>query len=355
MEELSQEITDQEISLKEIISSTKETYFYLLKKWKIILLYSILGGIIGLSYTYLKKPLYTAETTFVLEEGESSGGLGAYAGLASIVGIDLGGGGGGIFKGDNIIELYKSHKMIKETLLTPVVFKNKSQLLIDRYIDFNYLREDWKKNDLNNIDFKENNITKSRIKDSLIIEITKNILKNNLTVSKLDKKLSIIKVTMSTKDEFFSKSFAEVIVQKVNQFYVDTKTKKSLENLSILQKQADSLKSELNKSISGVAQAIDTNPNSNPAFQKLRVPSQKKQVEVQANGTAYGEILKNLELAKITFRKDKPLIQVIDAPIYPLKTDKTGKFFGVAGGGLLFIFFSITFLLLKKYLTSDKK
>ena len=126
-----QNINNDEISLKELIQKLQGWYHYLLSKWKTIVLAGIIGGILGLTYAYLKKPMYTAETTFVLEEGESGGSLGQYAGLASMVGIDLGGSGGGIFKGDNILELYKSRKMIQETLLSEGIFEGKKEKLID--------------------------------------------------------------------------------------------------------------------------------------------------------------------------------------------------------------------------------
>ncbi len=62
----------------------------------------MIGGALGLAFALFKDPVYTATSTFVLEEGGSSASLGQYAGLASMVGVDLGGNGGGIFQ-----EVYK--------------------------------------------------------------------------------------------------------------------------------------------------------------------------------------------------------------------------------------------------------
>jgi capsule polysaccharide export protein KpsE/RkpR len=340
---------EDEISLKELILKLKEWYLYLLSKWKTILIAGILGGALGLAYAFIKKPIYTATTTFVLEESDSQGGLGAYAGLASMVGIDLGGGGGGVFQGDNILELYKSRKMILESLLSTSNFDGKQQSLINRYITFNKLKEKWdeKEATLNlNFDTPSNQFT--RTQDSVISKIVEEFNKKYLVVAKPDKKLSIISVTFSSEDELFAKAFTENLVKRVNNFYVDTKTKKSAENLAILQFQADSIKSALNYSIAGVASAVDANPNSNPAFQKLRVPSQRKQVDVQANAAAYQEILKNLEIAKVTFRKDQPLIQVIDEPVLPLENDKKSKIMVFFAGFTISTLVFLLVLLFKK-------
>lgn len=339
---------EDEISLKELIFKLIEWYRFLLSKWKVILIAGIIGGVLGLTYTLIKKPIYVAETTFVLEEGESSGGLGQYAGLASMVGIDLGGGGGGIFKGDNILQLYKSRRMIQETLLSIDTFNGKQQSLIERFIEFNEFKEAWSnKPDLKNITFG-NSQKFTRTQDSIIGKFVENINKEVLEVIKPDKKLSVISVKVKSKDELFAKSFADNIVEKVNKFYIETKTKKSGENLAVLQNQADSVRRVLNESIGGVASEIDANPNLNAAFQTLRVGSQRKQVDVQASGAVYQEIVKNLEMAKISFRNDKPLIQVIDQPVFPLKSDRMGKIKAIILGMLILTTLLSLYLILLK-------
>lgn len=343
-----------EISINKIVSRLNYWYKYLLTKAKFILVACIIGGILGFCYSYFRKPNYTALCTFVLEESESSGGLGQYAGLASMVGIDLGGNGGGIFKGDNILQLYKSRKMIEETLLTIYTFNNKKERLINRYIKYNEL--DKKLNsqpETKNLDFNLD-VSKFTIKhDSILGKVIETINEKHLGVAKPDKKLSIIQVTFQSKDQLFAKAFTETIVKNVNQFYADTKTKKSSENIAVLQKQADSVKAVLNNSIGGVASAIDANPNVNPAFLRLRVPSQRKQVDVQASSVIYSEIVKNLEIAKITFRREKPLIQIIDEPKLPLKDDRIGLslslILGVCIGGII----SVLLLVSKKALGSN--
>ena len=344
---------NDEILLKELIFKVHEWGKYLFSKWFFILLAAILGGTLGLIYSMITEPIYTAEITFVLEEGEGAmgGGLAQYAGLASMAGVDLGGGGGGIFQGDNIIELYKSRRMIQETLLAKDTFPDKEQLLIDRYIDFNNLREGWNKtSNLKNISF-ENPKNFSRTQDSIISIFVERINQETLKVTKPDNKLSIISVKVRSEDEFFAKSFADNIVSNVNNFYVKTKTKKSTENLSILQNQADSVRQVLNLSLDGVAEALDASFNVSPAYQTLRVGSQRKQIDVQANSAIYQEIVKNLEMAKISFRNAKPLIQVIDVPVFPLKKEKFGKLKGIVLGGVLFGILAILFFVFRRVIS----
>jgi len=120
--------------------------------------------------------------------------------------------------------------------------------------------------------------------------------------------------------------------------------------VTVLQRQADSVKEVLNNSINGVASAIDANPNANPQLLILKAPSQRKQVDVQASTAIYAEIVKNLELSKISLRQDVPLIQIIDEPILPLLKTKVGKLKGIILGGILGGFLCISFILIKKML-----
>ncbi len=341
-----------EISVKEILLKLKAVFNYLKFRWKFVLIFGLIGGVLGLSYALLKKPTYKASCTFVLEDGSKTGGIGQLSGLASLAGIDIGGASSsGIFQGDNIIELYKSRLMLEKTLLSEVSIAGKKQQLIDRYIEFNKLREQWKdKNQLKNISFKGDPSKFSRSQDSIISAIVMAFNKKLLLVDKLDKKLSIIVVNVTSEDEVFAREFNLKLVETVNNFYSVTKTKKSNQNVNVLQKQADSVKMILNNSISGVASALDASPNANPLLLTLKVGSQKKQVDVQANTAIYAEIVKNLELSKITLRQEIPLIQIIDSPVFPLPKDKVGKLMGIIVGGVLGGLLSIFILISKKVL-----
>jgi hypothetical protein len=180
------------------------------------------------------------------------------------------------------------------------------------------------------------------------MEMHQDIIKNLLSVAKIDKKLSILKVTVNSENELFSKAFTEVLVSVVSNFYVETKTKKSAANVAILQHQTDSVRNQLNRAISGVAQSSDAIPNLNAARQVLRSSGQQRQIDVQANTAILTELVKNLELSKLSLRKETPLIQVIDRPVLPLKVERAGKLKGLVMGGFLAGFLLVIFLIGKR-------
>jgi hypothetical protein len=342
---------NEDISLKELIVKSGEVSRYLWSNWLIIFVIGIIGAIIGFTYASFQKTVYTATTTFVLEEsGSGNGGLATLGGLASIAGVDLGGSSSGLFKGDNILELYKSRSMIEKTLFTSVDVQGKKDLLINRYIEFNKLKEEWDKNPLlKNIEFNLNQGDNqfavkipNRLKDSLVGIIVDDINNNYLMVSKLDKKLSIIKAVVKSKDEFFAKTFNEEIVNTVNDFYIQTKTKKSLNNIKILQQKTDSVRAVMNGAIFSAASVADATPNLNPTKQIQRsAPIQRSQFSAETNKSILEVLVQNLEMSRMSLMKESPLIQVVDQPVYPLVKDKFSKLKGIVSGGLIFAFLSI--------------
>lgn len=345
---------NEEISLKELIIGLKKWFKYLISNWVILVTLGIAGGLLGFIYAYLQKPVYKATTTFVLESGEgNAGGFGQYAGLASMIGIDLGG-GGGLFQGDNILELYKSRRMIEMALLSEILVNGKKQLLIDRYIYINNLRKSWDKNlILRNLNFitgaKGRRPDLSRLQDSILGNVVTDINKYYLNVSKPDKKLSLIQADVISEDDIFAKNFNELIVKNVNDFYVQTKTKRSLDNVSILQRKTDSVRAVLNGAIYSAAAVADATPNINPSRLMKRVaPIKRSEVNAETNMAVLSELIKNLEMAKIAYVKETPLIQVIDEPVFPLEKIKLSKLKSMFIGGILFGFLGLAILISRK-------
>jgi uncharacterized protein involved in exopolysaccharide biosynthesis len=345
--------TNDEISLKELIQKVKEWFDYLFSQWKIIVLAGVIGAALGLTYSFIKKPVYTASLSFALDSNKPSGGLGGALGLASSLGFDLGGSGGGIFEGSNLTELFKSRKMVENTLLMPVSFNGKTISLAEMYIQNEEWRDKWlTKKNLVGVQFFPNANRKnfSRSQDSIFGEVYDDLSKFGLEVGQKDKKVDIISIEVSSTNELFAKYFTEALAKQVGNFYIETKSKKARANMDILQRQTDSIRGELNNAIAGVAVANDNTFGLNPSLNVRRVPSARRQVDVQANTAILTELVKQTELAKVTLRKETPLIQIIDRPILPLKKEKVGKLIGLVLGGVLFGFLTVLFLTLKNVL-----
>ena len=313
-----------EIVLVDLIKTLKKLFFHLLRKWKLLLLVGFLSALIGIGYVWLQDPKYTAQLNFVSDNGNGGGGLSAYAGIASQFGIDLGGGSGSAFDGDNLIELMKTKNLVVKTLLSKYDDKT---LMIEQYIKNNK----GVKKELQ-LSFNSQAVTQGWIGDSILNLVYERIVKKNLNIEKLDKKLDFVYIKYQDKDQFFAKKFVETLATSTIDFYTEYKTKKNAANVAVLQKQADSVRVMLFGGIENIAAVSDLNVN--PLKKALVVPGQKKSIDNTVNAALYTELQKNLQLAKLMLLKETPLIKIIDNPILPLKNEKMGRIFG----GIIFGF-----------------
>lgn len=342
-----------EISIQELIQVLSGWFKILLSKWSRLVFCGIVCGILGLGFTYFEKPKYTATLTYALDDEKSMGSMGGALGLASTLGFDLGSNSaGGAFGSTNLMELMHSRSLIEKTLLTNIKHDNHWETLAEFYLEFKSVKKKWDgESELEKIKFNadDKRVLYTRTKDSILGKIFEDINKNQLFIYQKDKKNSIISIDVKSENELFAQYFCQTLVKVVSDFYIETKIKKGRLNVSILQTQVDSVRNELNSAIIGVAASTDNTFNLNPALNIKRTPTSKRQVDIQANSAILTQLVINLEMAKVSLRKETPLIQIIDTPILPLKIEKASKI-------KWFIIFSVfSVLILSMYFIISKK
>ncbi len=344
--------------MKEILDRIADNWRFLLKSWKIIVIIGLLGGAAGLGASFLIKPKYKAYLTFILDE-ESKAGGGGLASLASSIGL---GGAmpseGGLFNTPNMLEFLKTRSLVEKTLLKPVKSKKYSK---KTYAELFLESKGWReklneKKQLKKINFLpgEDRLKFSVQKDSVLGEIYKNMVENHLSISQPNDENSILEVRVISENEHFSKYFPESLIEVVSEYYIATKIKKAKKNVDILQIQVDSVRTELYTALVGVASTNDQVFGLNPAMNIKRVPTAKKQVDVQANSAILAELVKNLEISKMNLLNQTPLIEVIDRPIFPLEIEKLGKIKGIIFGGFIGGFLCVVFLLIRRVIRNVK-
>ena len=343
---------EERISLSLLVESFKEWFNFLVSKTNQIIFGSIIVLFFTISYNYLISPIHYARTTFVLDNENSAGSIGDLSSLASLAGINASSfiDASSLFQIDNIQELYRSNSMIKQTLLSTANYSDKNFLIIERFVKAESLENKWNNLGVQMGDF---NLKKpSRLKDSLVKELIKIIKKDYLIVDKPSRKTTILEIGFDHKDEILAKTFNENLVSIVNDFYNKTKTLKTGMNLEILQRQADSIKIVLDTSIMMLAETDQSIPNPNPLTKVSLVPYQKAMIDVQTNGAIYQELLKQLELAKVTHRNKMPLIQIIDKPEFPLENSRWKLLKTIVHGLILGLLLSILFISTRRFTNS---
>ena len=343
----------EEISLKELIQKGKAIWRFLLSQWLKIVIVGIIGGALGLFYAFLQPIKYTAKLSFVVEDAKSAGG--GLASLAGQFGFDLGGaGGGGIFSGDNILLFLKSEGLIRETLMTYYDQAGKITLA-DQYAQSEKLKAAWDKNDkVGSIDFsKYSNGIMPRKEDSLIQSMVSTIVKTDLTVGKPDKKASFVEVKAMTRDELFSKLFAERLVKIATDRYVESKTKTKAINVAKLQLKADSLADLLNNKTYAAAASQQSLVDANPALRTAPIASEISSREKTMAATIFAEVVKNLEISKTILNQETPVIQMVDQSTFPLPIEKVSKLKALVIGGIMGSFLFVLYLLAQKWIRTQ--
>lgn len=345
-----------EIAFADVMRAVIDSFKYLLSKWWVFLIVGAIGAGAGILKAWLEKPKYESHLTFALEEGE--GGLGGALSLAAEFGFSIGG-GSNIFEGDNILSLLTSRRIVERVLLSTDTVNGKAITMAD------YLKvvsnDSTKKNEGEKLSDKELRLSQvsfpvgqprntfSYLQDSVLINMYKDFTEGGgLRANRPDKKINLYEISVVSPNERFSKVFTDKLIKEATEFYVELKTKRSRETLDILEKRVAETKGSLNSAI--VSRAGLQDANVNPAFQQAQAQLQKKQVDISAYGGAYGELYKNLELARYQYLKDIPLLQIIDEANYPMTRIKSGKLTtGIVYGILFGLVCAVVLLVRRKW------
>lgn len=333
---------NDEISAKELFFKIKSWFSFVLSKWKIILLIVFIGVGIAVTNNLLSKKIYTADCTFTLDEGSSSkasmGGL-ALLGIATPS-------EGGIFQGKNLIWLYSSRLMLEKTLLAPVDSGRKEKLFVDWFLSIDKQGKKIISEPGYKVKFSAGDEPSHLSKEqNIIMGFAIATIKNNyLKILETKNTDNFITVSIKATDELFAKQFCERIVATVNDFYIDTKTKKMRTEIEMLQNKTDKFKTAMTSSMYKTASATDNTPYPNLTRQILQVAPQKSGVDVQVSSALYIEMARNLEANKMNLAKETPLIQVIEEPILPLPSSVTPVYLAAVYGAFIAGFIAILML-----------
>jgi uncharacterized protein involved in exopolysaccharide biosynthesis len=335
------------------IENVKLWFRSLLNKWWLIGIVGLAGGIIGFWTVYIERPKYQSRLTFALEDG--GGGMGGALSLAAEFGLTIGN-SKNIFEGDNILTLLTSRTIVQRVLLSVDTLSGKPITMADYFSKIS--ADSIKKDEPGRLSPQALRLSKvsfpvgqprssfSYLQDSVLRNMYEKFsLNGGLKVSKPDKKLNLYEVSVVSYDERFSKVFTDKLIKEATDFYVDLKTRKSKETLEILEARVAQVKGSLNGAISSRASIQDANVN--PAFQQAQAQLQQRQVDISAYSGTYGELYKNLELARYQYLQDIPLLQIIDAADYPMTRIKRGKLktaiiFAFVGAFIIIILLTLT-------------
>lgn len=315
------DVFEQEYTFRDALSRRKEDLNYLWKRKFQFLPVAVAGVLLGLLLAWYWPVTYTSRVLFVVDDTKGSGGS-MLSSLAGQIGLDMGSlSTGGVLAGDNVLQLLKSQKLIKQTLLTPYEQSKPDYTLADKYAEAGKLKESWKKYNKDGplVSFPPDRSKYSRLQDSLLQDMVIRIGDGNFSISKPDKKLTFFEASATMKDEKLSQLFCTRLIKNATDFYVQTKTKKLRTNVERLQRRTDSIGYLLNRKTYATSASSKMLLDANPAFPTAEVSSEVQGRDKMMLSTAYSEVFKSLEASKTMLMQETPTIEIVDVSEYPLK------------------------------------
>ena len=318
------QINTNEINLVDLIKK-------LIKSRKLILYSSLIFSLIGVLVAFISPIKYSSNTVFIPQNQEVSSS--SLSGVASLVGINLGGGSYGT---EIPLSIYPQ-------ILESVKFK---RLLLDKVID--------EKNDFT---------LKSFIIDYYSIKKDDDEDSSGLVMTKLEEECfeilsdEILSVSVNQKDGFVSidaklsvadysarvAKFSREILQKI---IIENRIESARQNLIFSESQLIEKKQEFDEIYSKLAFFSDSNLNSVNSF--VLNEKNKLESEFEIISAVVEEISKQVEQAKLQLNKDTPVFSTIKEAIIPIKRSSPKRTQIVLVFGFVGFIFSCSFILINE-------
>lgn len=322
----------QYISLKDIWVFIVQILEFALKKWRPLLVAGLAGGVLGFAYASFQKPVYYARLSFLLNENEQSQSLNlsSLAGLAGISGMS-----GGNVNEEKLLFIANSRFLMGTALLQEAEIGGANNLMVNHFIDLYNMSADFKSDTalkefsyfthkrLEDLNYAENKIMDKILK---IITEGKQFTVDSKKKSGIVSQYSgVIILEYKSFNEVFAKTFVEILYTHLSKYYTNKTIQRQLKNYALIKERADSIQEVLHSKENYGAQMFDDN---------IGVIKMQGIVELERNkrdigmlSLMYGEVLKNLEVAKFTLENQTPVFQTIDLPTYPLEKKKMSRLY----------------------------
>ena len=154
------------------------------------------------------------------------------------------------------------------------------------------------------------------------------------------------------RDEKLAKQFTSKLVEIATDKYVDSKIKLKAINVNRLQRRADSLASLLNSKTFTSAQSQQVLIDVNPALRSMPIGAEITARDKTMIATIYAEVVKNLEISKVSMSQETPTIEMVDTDSVTLKEEKIKLSIGIFVGVVVFFILTVIGLILAYWWTT---
>ena len=308
------------MTFRDLLIAIGDYLRYFLRRWY----WLVLGVALGVGYfVYTAKttaPTYVAELSFLLNENKQSG-IGASAILGS---LGLGGGDGSTNTSAKMLQLAKSRRVLTEVLFDTVQLAGDRDLIANHMLDLYRTDLGWdEREELASFRFTDVTVApEDRVANSVLKGLYGTLIKRDdglleVTSDDLSGMFTIKTVTLSPQ---MSIDLAEGVYQHLSDYYVTSTVADKRKTLDLLTHRADSIQTELEGKEVQLAATQDRSLGI--PLRRGSVREQRLSREILILSTMYAEVVKNQEAAAFLLANQRPLFNLVDAPVEPLRTNR---------------------------------
>jgi len=344
-------IKDDEITLKELILKLKEFWAYLWERKVWIILVGLLMAAIFAVKAKMKPVEYQASLTFMVEEDTGGGGM---SGILSQFGF---GGGGSEYNLQKILTLSKSMRITSAVVLDTGVVDGKSDLYGNHIIDlYKYHdKKSWQKPENELVAFYFGDASRTqKAKNIALKSVFRKVIggkktKNSLYSSSVNDDTGIMTLSVKSESADLSLGLVKTFFKHLSEYYIAKSTEKVEATFEILKGRTDSIHTLLGQKEYALAQFKDKNRGI--YLNKVKIREQRLMTQIRALQMAWGESLKNQEMADYALKEQTPFIQPIDIPFTPISPIPNSLLKALVLGGFLGGFLAVGYFVFRKIIS----
>lgn len=329
---------------KDIVSIDFNALFKIIWKEKVwIILITLLFAIGGVYYALTAREEFVSTGKILPEYQSKAGGLGQFAGLASLAGIDVSsaaGGGSDAIRPDLYPDVLKSTPFFLDLFKIKVKTKDNKEMTFSQFYDTFVLNNDIKQENTK-IKFPTSNqyITVSYQTEKNLKDLRERIS------AVIDKKSGLITVTVKLPDPVVATIITDYSMNFLANYITNYRTEKAKRDLNFLAERLDAAKGKYYTNQAKKAQYSDQYQLSMMKLQAADLQRERIESEYKISSTFYNSLLQKYEEAKLKLQQETPVIKVLEPPVVPNKRSEPKRAIVVLLatflGGILGIIFGL--------------
>lgn len=299
----------------------------MLKGWKVILLFCVIFGIIGIISAIFMKKEYRSTATLAPEVQQRSSSSSALSSITSLLGMN----NAQLAAGTDALNISLFPTICKSTpflvslfdvelnsYVSPVAqYQGVEPKVTTVYDHFSGLddpnHKPSMKSRIKKLFKKEENVelpdmpTDPAQLNSVEFGVV-GLLRESIT-AEVDSKTGVTTISVVTDDKMMSRQLADTVCKALQTYFTDYRTKKAKDDYAHYVKLADEAKANWEKAQAAYAASVDSDRN--VILQSVTSEKQRLQTEANIASQIYSQMAQQRELARAKIQEEKPVFAVI--------------------------------------------